>query len=144
MATLQQIPLSPKIADQIFSIVLDDTPYNLRVLWNERFQYFALSINTADNEPILTNIKMVYNYPLTDRFRNILLPFGVFYFLKEGVSNDISPFDGLGITYNLYYYEPDIEVAAQPITGLFVEPTVGTIWDSGFTTWDANSTLWDQ
>lgn len=144
MSLLQKIPLIPDSADQILSIVLDDNPYKLRVIWNERFGYFSLSIYTADDAPILLNIKMVKNYPLTDKFANTLLPFGVFFFVQESSQNERPTFEDLGGGYNLYYYEPDIAIAATGVVGEVVEPLIGTIWDSGMTTWDSGDTTWDQ
>lgn len=144
MALLQKIPIIPNSADQVLQITLDNNPYKLRVIWNERFGYFSLSIYTADDTPILLNVKMVKNYPLTDRFQNTLLPFGMFFFIQESGSSVRPVFEDLGSSFNLYYYEPDITVSAQGVVSEFVEPLIGTIWDSGMTTWDAGDTTWDQ
>lgn len=144
MATLQKIPVTAGVADQVLQITLDDNPYKLRILWNERFQYFSLSIYTTDDVAILLNVKMVKNYPLTDRFHNILLPYGVFFFIQDSGTTLAPTFDELGVTHNLYYYEPDVTVSAQGVVSTTTETTIGTLWDSDLTTWDSDSTLWDQ
>ena len=144
MALLQKIPLIPNSSDQVLFVTLDNNPYKLRIIWNERFGYFSLSIYTADDAPILLNVKMVKNYPLTDRFQKTILPFGVFFFIQENGVSVRPTFDDLGNSFNLYYYEPDVSVSAQGVVSEFVAPLIGTIWDSGMTTWDTGDTTWDQ
>ena len=104
---IQKIPLLPATADQTLEIEIGGNPYILRVMWNERFGYFSLSINTADDEPILTNIKMVKNYSLIGRFKNTLLPGGDFIFLQEKGTAGRPGYDDLATNYGLYYYEMD-------------------------------------
>lgn len=144
MTLLQRIPLTPELTDQTLTIELDGNPYELRVLWNERFGYFTLSVTTIDGDPILTNVKMVKNYPLTVRYKNTLLPFGSFYFVQEKGKSDKAAYEDLGTNYGLYYFELDAVPTAQPVRERVVEAIVGSIWDSGFSDWDAGSTVWDQ
>ena len=144
MTTIQKIPLQPETTDQLVSVELDGNPYVLRVLWNERFGYFSLSVLTADEQPILTNVKMVKNYPLIGRFKDTRLPFGDLYFVQEKGSVERPGYSDLAVSCNLYYYEPDAVVTAQPVREQVAEPLVGTTFDSGLTSWDAGSTLWDQ
>lgn len=117
MALIQKIPLQPDTTDQLVSVELDGNPYILRVLWNERFAYFSLSISAADETPILTNVKMVKNYPLIGRFKNTLLPVGDLYFVQEKGSADRPAYADLAVNFGLYYYEPDPVVTAQPVRG---------------------------
>lgn len=64
MSLILKIPLLPNTSDQTVQLEFDRNPYLLRVVWNERFQYFSLSLSTSDGVPMLTNVKMVRNYPL--------------------------------------------------------------------------------
>lgn len=144
MALIQKIPLNADTADQTVSIELGGNPYILRVMWNERFGYFSLSVNTIDNLPILTNIKMVKNYPLTAKFKNTLLPFGSFYFIEDRGFKPRALYEDLAVNYNLYYYEPDIEPTAEIVRDTVAEVVIGTTWDSGFSTWDSGDTTWDM
>ena len=102
---IQKIPLLQTTADQTLEIEIGGNPYILRVMWNERFGYFSLSISTADDEPILTNIKMVKNYPLVGRFKNTLLPVGDFIFLQEKGTIGRPGYDDLETNYGLYYFD---------------------------------------
>ena len=140
---IQKIPLLPTTADQTLEIEIGGNPYIMRVMWNERFGYFSLSISTADDEPILTNIKMVKNYSLIGRFKNTLLPVGDFIFLQEKGTIGRPGYDDLETNYGLYYYEMESAtvdtVSLDPPAAL-----IGTTWDSGITTWDSGTTLWDQ
>jgi hypothetical protein len=144
MALIQKIPLQAETTDQLVSVELDGNPYILRVLWNERFGYFSLSVNAADDTPILTNIKMVKNYPLIGRFKNNLLPAGDIYFVQEKGNVDRPGYSDLAVNFGLYYYEADAVVTAQPVRQAVPEAVVGTVWDSNLSTWDTGSTLWDQ
>jgi hypothetical protein len=107
MSLLQKIPLLADTTDQLLSIELGGNPYVLRVLWNERFEYFSLSIYEADNNPILTNIKMVKNYNLTDHFKDTRLPYGDLYFVQEKGSAARPTYTDLATNCNLYYFEAD-------------------------------------
>ena len=102
---LNEIPLSPSSADQTLDVTLDNVPYTLRVLWNERGGYFSLTVSYRDGEAILTNIKMVNNFPLVKRFQRLEMA-GELYFLHKGGqrcsaepfwSNSISPTARLNI-----------------------------------------------
>lgn len=117
MSVLQKIPLTPDTTDQYLTVELGGNPYVLRVLWNERYQYFALSIFEADNNPILLNIKMVKNYPLTARFQDLRLPYGDIYFVQERGTVEYPNYADLAVNANLYYYEPDTVPAAQIVRG---------------------------
>lgn len=144
MSLLQKIQLLSDSSDQTFSIELGGNPYILRVLWNERFGYFSLSINTADDEPILTNIKMVKNYDLTSRFKDLRLPFGGLFFVQEKGNSARCGYDEIGINYNLYYYEPDPEEAVVQVFEQVSVPVIGSVWDSALSEWDSGSSAWDE
>lgn len=117
MSLIQKIPLQPDTTDQLISVELDGNPYILRVLWNERFGYFSLSVSAADETPIVTNVKMVKNYPLIGRFKNTLLPTGDFYFIQEKGDAERAAYADLAVNFGLYYYEADAVVTAQLVRG---------------------------
>lgn len=117
MSLIQKIPLQPDTTDQLVSVELDGNPYILRVLWNERFGYFSFSISAADETPLVTNVKMVKNYPLIGRFKNTLLPAGDFYFVQEKGNAERPAYADLAVNFGLYYYEADAVVTAQPVRG---------------------------
>jgi len=144
MSIVQRIPLQPETTDQVIKLELGGSPYEIRVLWNERFEYFSFSIFSSDGAPILLNIKMVKNYPITKRFKNTLLPIGDFYFIQEN-GNSISPgYSDLNTNFFLYYYEKD-SVPIAEITRFSTNiEGLGTVWDSNLSTWDFGDTLWDQ
>lgn len=143
MALTLKIPLLPDVTDQFVSVELDNQPYTIRVLWNERFQYYSLSLYTADRTPILTNIKMVKDYPLIGRFKYPLLPRDELYFVQEKGAPRRPQYGDLAVNFNLYYHEVDV-VVTPTIVAEELPVALGTEWDSGFTAWDSGSTLWDQ
>ncbi len=118
MATFLKIPLLAETSDQLVYVELDGNPYILRVLWNERFGYFSLSISEADQTPILVNIKMVKNFPLTQRFQDLRLPFGSLFFVQDKGASVRPGYSDLATNFNLYYIEPDAVVTAQQVLGI--------------------------
>lgn len=144
MSLIQKIPLLTETTDQRLTVELDGNPYILRVLWNERYGYFSLSINTIDDDPILTNIKMVKNYNLTSRFKDVRLPFGGLYFVQEKGNATLPGYADIGGNFGLYYYEPDVEPAASQVLEQVAAPVLGSIWDSGLSSYDGGSSAWDQ
>jgi hypothetical protein len=144
MAATFFIPLTPDTSDQRLSVELSGNPYIIRVVWNDRFGYWSLSLNTADDEPILTNVKMVKNFGLTSRFKSTLLPPGELFFIQENGTTARPSYEDMGTTHGLYYYEFDATPAVQPVTVATASVPLGTIWDSGLSVWDSGSSEWDQ
>lgn len=144
MATPQRIPLQSETTDQLVSVSLGDNPYILRVLWNERAGYFSLSVLTADSVVIVANIKMVKNYPLVSRLKDIRLPVGELYLIQENGNKARPDYTDLEVSCFLYYYEPDYIAPSLPTREQAASTLTGTLFDSGLTSWDTGSTLWDQ
>ena len=129
---LQEIPLQAGSADQTLDITIAETPFTMRVLWNERFGYWSLSIAYRDGEQILTNIKMVNNWPLTGKFQKLGLK-GDFYFVHKAGKTYRPTYDDVGGEYGLYYYDPeDDEALPVPI---LPRGSTQSVWDSGNTIW---------
>lgn len=139
MTFLLEIPLTPNSADQRLDVTIADIPLTLRILWNERFGYWSLSVAYIDGEAILTNIKMVNNTPLTWRYRK--LPFaGDFFFVHKSGKTYRPTYDDVGGEYGLFYYDPetalDLPVPAAP------RGSTQSIWDGGNTIWDGGASNW--
>lgn len=107
---LLEIPLQKNSADQTADIVLDSIPYTIRVLWNERFGYFSLSVSERDGTAILTNIKMVNNYPLVGRFKRLKIK-GDLYFIHRGGKTYRPTYDDIGNDYGLFYYDAQTPIS---------------------------------
>ena len=146
MPIIEKIPLQPDTSDQLLNLELGGNPYVIRVLWNERFKYFSFSIKTVDDEPILTNIKMVKNYPLMQRFRDTRLPPGDIYFIQERGKLNRPEYESIGRNeFNLYYYEPDFVPKLELTIASPVSLTLGSDWDApNLIAWDGGGSLWDR
>lgn len=104
---LEEITLLSDTTDQLLSVVLSDNPYTLRVLWNENYGYFSLSIYEREGDVIVENVKMVKNYPLLGRFKNTKLPLGDLYFVDNKNKNARPIYESIGTgDYSLVYYVP--------------------------------------
>jgi hypothetical protein len=107
---LQEIPLLKGKADQTLNVTLAGVPYTIRVLWNVTYEYWSLSINELEGDPILTNVKMVQNYPLVGRYRKLVMN-GDLYFLNRSGKTYRPTFDDVGNgTYGLFYYDAESTV----------------------------------
>lgn len=103
---IEEIPLIAGASDQTADIVLDERPFTIRVMWNERFGYWSLSVSERDGSTLITNVKMVNNYPLTGRFHLLELP-GDLYFLHKAGKTYRPTFDDVGGEYGLFYYDEE-------------------------------------
>lgn len=106
---LEELPLLAGEPDQTVDVTIDNQPYTLRALWNERFGYWSLSVNERDGGPILTNIKMVNNYPLVKRFARLPIA-GDLYFVSRSGKIDRPTFEDVGGDYGLFYYDPETPI----------------------------------
>lgn len=138
MTILQEIPLIAGSADQTLDVTIADVPYTLRVLWNERFGYWSLSISYRDGEAILTNIKMVNNFPLVGRFQRLNMA-GDLYFVHRAGKTHRPTYDDAGGEYGLFYYDPET-VADLPVP-ITPRGSTQTIWDGGNTIWKDGSVI---
>lgn len=102
-----EIPLVASTTDQTLDIAIEGIPYTMRVLWNERFQFFTLTIRERGGGDILTGIKMVPYFGLVARYRK--LPFkGDLYFIHRAGKTYRPGFDDIGgDAYGLFYYDPE-------------------------------------
>jgi len=140
---LAEIPLLADTTDQLVDVVLSDNPYTLRILWNEKYGYFSLSIYARDGAVILENIKMVKNYPLISRFKNTLLPVGDLYFIDNKNKHSRALYESVGTgDYSLVYYVPDV-ILSDVVVITQVAAVSGSIWDSGLSVWDGGASVWD-
>ena len=131
---LEEIPLLAGEQDQISSITIADVTYTLRMLWNERFGYWSLSLLDDFGDAILTNIKCVNNYPLVSRYQKTTFD-GDLFFIHRGGKTYRPTFDDVGNnTYGLFYY--DQQEAKDYPTPLSAVGYLSSIWDAGVTQWD--------
>lgn len=151
---LEEIPLQSGIADQTVDIVLNETPYTLRITWNERFQYWSCSLFERDGDPIVESAKMVNNTGLLKRFTDSRLPNGDLFFVHKSGLTYRPTFDDIGgNTYGLFYFDENatlnadgsISIIRDDITILPPpESEPSTVWDGGMTIWDNGNTTWYQ
>ena len=148
---LEEIPLLSDTTDQSIDVVLSGEPFTLRVLWNELFGYFSLSILERGGTVIIENIKMVPDYPLIGRFKDIRLPVGdLFFYNEQAVQSGIRPSyfsigaDATETKFGLLYYVPDEVTEVSTVSVSTAAPVSGSVWDSGLTVFDGGSSVWDQ
>lgn len=94
--------LEPGLTEQTVHETLDGVPVTLRILWNERFQFWALNLYDRQLEPIITGVRMSRDYPLIGRF-NLDALAGDFLFYRLNGSKDEADFDSIGGDYELAY-----------------------------------------
>ena len=144
MSELSSIAVLANTTDQLVDVVLSDNPYTLRILWNERFGYWSLSILERDGPAIVENIKMVKDYPLIGQYKDTRLPTGELYFLDPKARATRPGYDAF-TDYVFAYYEPDEITAVAASTQAEAIVMTGSIWDGGLSTWQDGATVstWD-
>jgi len=65
-------------------VVLDDTPYKMHFHWNNRGEYWSMSIADNDGTVLIDSVKLVNNYELIDRYAGSGLPPGELYVADSG------------------------------------------------------------
>lgn len=135
----EEIPLSAGNADQLIDISIADVPYTVRIVWNERFQYFSMTIRERGGVDIVTNVKMVAYFPLVGQYG--LLPFaGDLYFMHRAGLKYRPSFDDIGgDKFGLFYYDPEEQIDYPDPLPVAVMPS---IWDTGITVWDDGMSIW--
>jgi hypothetical protein len=72
---MNQIPVTAYPAFTEF-VVLDGIRYILTFTWNTRGEFWSLSVADANEEPIVSGIKLVVGYDLLEGFRSLSVPKG--------------------------------------------------------------------
>lgn len=75
-------------SDSIYSaftqqVTLDDTDFNLKFYWNDRFKYWSMSIADFEDNIIVEGIKLVLNFDLIQPYRHLSVPEGQLYVLDS-------------------------------------------------------------
>ncbi|MGN6702934.1 MAG: phage baseplate plug family protein [Burkholderiaceae bacterium] len=116
---LEEIPLIPGEADQTADIVLGGKPFSIRVTWNDRGEFWTLTISQRGGDPIIAGVKLVERFPLTGRLYLLGLA-GDLYFAHRGGKSYRPGFDDLGAAFGLFYYDSE----TPPVLPVPLSPTV--------------------
>lgn len=118
MTILFEIPLIAGTADQTLDVSILDVPYTMRIVWNERFKYFSLTIRERGGDDILTNVKMVPYFPLVQVYRKLPFPGDLYFIHRAGLRYRPEFEDIGGDKYGLYYYDAETPIIYPlPLTG---------------------------
>lgn len=96
------IELENGLTDQTIHETLDGVPVTLRFVWNERFQYWTMSIYDRQQDPIIIGIKLVRDYKLIGRYSLSELA-GDFIFYRTSGNSDEATVNSLGNDFELVY-----------------------------------------
>lgn len=97
--------------DQTVHETLDGVPVTLRILWNERFQYWTMNLYDRQLNAIISGVKLVRDYKLIGRF-NLSALAGDFVFYRISGNKDEADVNSIGNDYQLVYLS---EVEANAI-----------------------------
>lgn len=61
------------------SVTLDGNEYRLRFYWNTRGQFWSMDIADANNNPLVSGVKLIANFPLLIQHTEEGLPPGDFF-----------------------------------------------------------------
>jgi len=78
MTDIYQIPIETNDASFKIRTKLGNTDYVLKIYWNERYERWHISIHDANELSILVGIPLNIDTNILARFRNPVLPAGIF------------------------------------------------------------------
>jgi len=94
-------------------VTLEDTIYQLSLIWNGRDNAWFLSIAEQDGTPILDGIKLVPGYELLSRFKDSRLPPGALLTPDLTGTGDYPTRDNFGVDMKLVYMtEAEVNAAS--------------------------------
>ena len=92
------------------SCIINNSLYQFEFQWSERGQYWTMSIMNDQGTHILSNVKLLINYEVFDRYSKSELPFGFLIPIdNQGSFNRIQDGD-LGARVNLVYIPEVLDV----------------------------------
>lgn len=92
--------------DQWIDEVFDDLPVSLRIKWNERFQYFTLSIFHRNRNVIVEGIKLLRDHPLVGKLQLTEFP-GELLCVRNYGSREKPDFFSFPDEFSIYYLGAD-------------------------------------
>jgi hypothetical protein len=92
--------------DQWIDEVFGSTPVSLRIKWNQRFEYFTISIYDRQRAPIIEGVKLVRDTPLLTRYQ---LPGidGMLSCWRSYGDKEKPAFDSFPDEFTLIYFDAD-------------------------------------
>lgn len=87
----------------IQEVTIDNAVYKFRFYWNDRFEYWSMSIFDFEDNIIIHGIKLVINYELFNPFRYLDIPRGALYVIDTTDSIDKIGRDDMDTNCRLLY-----------------------------------------
>jgi hypothetical protein len=108
------LPLRPDLAHYRFRCALDGRTYTFEVRFNERDGAHRISVGTESGAPIVQGVRVVLEWPLLRRYRDVRLFPGDLIAIDTASEGREPGFGELGDRVLLLYLAPDeiAEVAA--------------------------------
>lgn len=88
--------------DQKIHETIEGVPVTVRILWNERFKYWTMTVYNRQQEAIISGVKLVRDYPLTSVFRLDEYS-GDFVFIRTNGDKDEATVESIGRDFQLVY-----------------------------------------
>lgn len=99
----------PDKNDFITEVTLDDEVFFLHFSWNDTLKFWALAIENAYNDELVSNIVVLPNRPLLAPIRREALPLGELIVVREDNQQAIGRDDFISGQATLIYIEVDDE-----------------------------------
>lgn len=87
------------------NVVLDGRVFNVSIAWNDRQKSWTMSLADSDEDPIISGVAIVKNYPLLAQYADVRLPAGDFVAIDESGSlenigrDDLTPAGSVRLIY---------------------------------------------
>lgn len=100
-----EMPVRSDSPAYFFQIALEKVFYNFDFNWNERGNYWVMSIADQSQNPLISGIKLVSGIDLLEKYKIEGLPTGSFFILDTTGKNTDPNKDNFAVTHFLIYRE---------------------------------------
>lgn len=100
-----EMPIRSDIPAYFFQIALEKVFYNFDFNWNDRGQYWVMSISDQQEVAIISGIKLVTGIDILEKYKKVGMPLGSFFILDTTGKNTDPNKDNFGVTHFLIYRE---------------------------------------
>lgn len=100
-----EMPIRSDVPAYFFQIALEKVFYKFDFNWNERGNYWVMSILDQLDNQIISGIKLVTGIDILEKYKINGLPLGSFFILDTTGKNTDPDKDNFGVTHFLIYRE---------------------------------------
>ena len=105
--TRSQIPIPVDTPNFVQRVALTGVIFTMHFVYNGRIDRFYLSLHDDKDNPIVTGMRVICDWPIMRKCRSTAMPVGFILFSDSSGNAEPPGLHELGRRVQLYYVEPD-------------------------------------